>query len=89
MFSFQLSKAQCTSQGAFSGSIFSDDNATGVYTFNTPSNAAASDNNRTFAAALIGLLSGTTHYLKATSFGFSIPSSANICGIELQIEKSA
>jgi len=87
--SFQLSKAQCSSQGAFSGSIFSDDNATGVYTFNTPSNAAASDNNRTFAAALIGMLSGTTHYLKATSFGFSIPSSANICGIELQIEKSA
>ena len=87
--SFQLSNAQCSGQGAFSGSIFSDDNATGVYTFNTPSNAAASDNNRATAAAVIGLFSGNTHYLKATSFGFSIPGTANICGIEVQIEKSA
>jgi hypothetical protein len=88
-FPFQLSKAQCSSQGALSGSVFSDDNATGVYTFSSPSNAAVSDNNRTTAAATIGLFSGNTHYLKATSFGFSIPGNANICGIEVQIEKSA
>ena len=89
IYSYLPSAAQCSSEGAFSGSIFSDDNSVGVYSFNTPSNAAVSDNNRTVAASLIGLLSGTTHYLKATSFGFTIPAAANICGIEVQVEKSA
>ena len=87
-YSYQI-QAQCSSQGALSGTVFSDDNSTGVYTFNTPSDAIASDNDRAFAASLIGLLSGNTHYLKASSFGFSIPSQAVICGIEVEIEKSA
>jgi len=87
--SFHSLKAQCSSQGALSGSAFSDDNAVGNFSFSNPSNAAASDNSRATAAALITLLSGTTHYLKASDFGFTIPSSATICGIEVQVEKSA
>jgi hypothetical protein len=82
--------AQCITAGPFSGSVFSDDNSIGgSFAFSSPGNAAASDNNRASASALLSVFSGNTHYLKATDFNFSIPASAIICGIVVEVEKSA
>lgn len=82
-------KAQCQSQGPLSATVFSDDNATGVYAFGSPSSAASSDDNRASASAIISVLSGNTHYLKVTGFNFSVPATAGICGILVEVEKSA
>lgn len=82
-------QAQCTSMGAFSGTSFSDDNSVGVYAFSSPSSLGSSDNARATAAAIIGVLSGNTHYLKSAGFGFAIPGLATICGISVEVEKSA
>lgn len=80
--------AQCNSSGPLSGSAFLDDNTIGVFAFSSPANAAASDNNRATASALISVLTGDTHYLEATGFGFSIPAYSTICGIVVEVEKS-
>jgi hypothetical protein len=78
-----------TSSGPFSGSVFSDDNTIGVYTINSPGNAATSDNNDASASAILSLFTGNTHYLKTTGFGFAIPANAGITGIVVEVEKSA
>lgn len=77
------------STGPLSGSVFTDDNVIGVYTFGSSGNADASDNNRASASAILSVLSGDTHYLKASGFGFSIPAGCLIKGIFVEIEKSA
>lgn len=72
-----------TSSGPRSGGTFADDSTVGSVAWTNPGNAAASDNARasaTFADAI-------THYLKATNFGFSIPSST-VKGIKVEIERS-
>ena len=89
LFPFQFSFAQYSTQGPLSGSVFSDDNSTGDFSFSSPGNAVSSDNSRSTASALLTLLNGDTHYLKVTGFGISIPSLATITGIKVEIEKSA
>jgi hypothetical protein len=87
--SFTLS-AQCYPTGWQNATSFSLENiAGGDYNFSTPSNAQVSDNSRSSASALISILTGTTHYLKATGFNFNIPSYASICGVTVEIEGRA
>lgn len=66
-----------------SPATLADDNAVGSAEWDTPANAGASDDVRTTASG------GTTHYLKATNFGFSIPAAATITGVRVTIERSA
>jgi hypothetical protein len=66
-----------------------DDGVYGNLVFANPQMATPSDNNRATASALLSLLTGRTHYLKASGFGFSIPTDASICGIQVEIEKRA
>lgn len=73
------------SQGPNSPGTLADDGSVGSTAWSNPTNAAASDDSR----ATCGGVSGPSHYLKATNFGFSIPSSATIVGIEVSIERSA
>ena len=87
--SYQFTLAQYSTQGPLSGSTFSDDNSVGNFSFGSPGNVVTSDNNRSSASALLTLLYGDTHYLKATGFGFSIPALASVTGIKVEIEKSA
>ena len=89
LFSFQFSFAQYSTQGPLSGSVFSDDNSIGDFSFSSPGNAVSSDNSRSSASALLTLLNGNTHYLKVTGFGISIPLLATVTGIKVEIEKSA
>lgn len=60
-----------------------DDSAVGTITWTTPENADDSDD--TYATAAVG----TSHYLKATNYGFNIPTSATITGVRVSIERSA
>jgi hypothetical protein len=82
-------KSQCSNSGAKNGSIFSSDNSIGGFPFGSPANAGLSDGNLSAASATISLFSGNTEYLKATGFGLPIPNGASICGIKVEVEKSA
>ena len=73
------------SQGPDSALNFINDASIGAYAWNNPNSACCSDNN--YAIAGVVGSGGVTNYLKATAFGFSIPSNASICGIEMKVER--
>lgn len=74
------------SAGPRSGGTFADDSAVGTLTWSNPGNAAASDDSR--AVVTFGVSTSTSHYLKATNFGFSIPAGAVIDGVLVEVERS-
>ena len=72
--------------GAISPQTMADDSSTGDVAWSNPDNAKVSDN--VYATCYDGSGDASTgHYLKATNFGFSIPSGATINGILVEIEK--
>ena len=73
------------SQGPNSGGTFADDSSIGTIAWSNVNNAASSNDVYAVASAPSII---DTHYLKATNFGFSIPSGATISGIEVRIERS-
>lgn len=83
-------QAQCTSSGPLSpGSAASVSFGGSDFNFNDAANIFSSDNSRATSTGLINLFNGETEYLQATNFGFSIPTTAIICGIVVEAEKSA
>ena len=64
-----------------------DDDTSGTETWSDPTNAAASDDS--YATNSRSGTSVQTHRLKATNFGFSIPTGATIEGIEVSVERKA
>ncbi|MCA9390188.1 DUF2341 domain-containing protein, partial [candidate division WWE3 bacterium] len=60
----------------------------GTYTWTNPNDAASSNDVNAYVYKSPPGLGFTSYYLKATDFGFSIPSSATIDGIEVNVEKS-
>ena len=81
---------QCTASGPLSPATTFTSNYPGSnFSFSDPGNISSSDNSRATAAGLVSLFVGNTDYLEATNFGFAIPTSAIICGIQVDIEKSA
>ncbi len=82
--------AQCSSSGNKNPTTATDVSFTGSsFAFSNPDYSLISDNNRATASAVLALLTGQTNYLQTTNFNFAIPSKASICGIELQIQRSA
>lgn len=75
------------SEGPNSPGTMADDAAVGTLTWSNPDNAKVSDSS--YASALVISSVGITHYLKATNFGFTIPSGATIDGILVEIERKA
>ena len=82
-------KAQCFSLNPHDANTLVNDASYGTIAFTDPAYAQLSDANRATASVTPSELTGTTNYLKATDFGFSIPPSSSICGIIVEIEKSA
>ena len=72
--------------GGLSPGTVADDSAHGFSAWSNPGNAAASDDTYATCSLVTGMAS---HYLKATNFGFAIPSGATIEGIILEVEKKA
>lgn len=82
--------AQCTNTGAHSAGTAASTSFPGSnFSFDNPGNIFSSDNSRASSAGLVTLFTGETEYLFATNFGFSIPPAAIICGIVVEVEKSA
>ncbi len=82
-----LSKGQCIASAVRNASAAVNDATVGTIAFTSPGNISSSDNSRAEADALAVLFSGSTQYLKATGFGFSIPSYSSICGVVVEIER--
>ncbi|MDP2598346.1 MAG: hypothetical protein Q8P49_00780 [Candidatus Liptonbacteria bacterium] len=63
-----------------------DDNATGTLSWSNPSNVTSSDDQ--YATTAVLPPSNTpSNYLKATDFGFSIPTEATVAGIVVEVER--
>jgi hypothetical protein len=70
------------------GTVVDDDSyAFGSRAWSNPGNAAASDDARATVAST-GAGAQSSHYLKATDFGFGIPTGATVDGIVVEIEAS-
>lgn len=80
---------ECTmlSQGPKSPSTLADDASFGTIVWTNPSNASSSDN--VYAEATTGSDGVNSHYLKATNFGFSLPTNAIIRGILVEVERQS
>ena len=72
------------SEGPRDPGTMADDNTIGTLAWANPDNAKLSDNNYTNIAFTAP--AATSHYLKATNFGFSIPTGATIDGVLVEIE---
>lgn len=72
-------------QGPNSPGTAADDATVGTLAWSNPDNIKVSDN--VYASASTSTVPFTTHYLKATNFGFSIPAGATINGILVEIER--
>lgn len=72
--------------GPNAGGTFASDSALGSIAWTSATNAIVSDNIYATSVLLLGQI---TNYLKATNFGFSIPSDATITGITVKIERSS
>ena len=75
------------SQGPLSGGTFADDATVGTVAWTNPSNAGASDDVYAVVVLTVAGSQLVSHYLKATNFGFSIPTGATINGIVVEIER--
>lgn len=73
------------SQGPNAPGTAADDAAVGTRSWSTTSNVFVEDGNT--AAAGSNFPNQTTHYLKATNFGFSIPTGATIDGVIVEIKR--
>lgn len=83
-------QAQCTASGPNSPATSSNVPFAGSdYSFNNPLNALFNDGSNAVAASILSFSSKQTDYLQAQGFGFSIPTAATICGIEVNVVKSA
>ncbi len=70
--------------GPNNGATFVDDASVGTVAWNNPGNVQTSNN--VYADA--GFSIGTSHYLKATNFGFNIPFS-DVKGIQVDVERNS
>lgn len=71
-----------SSIGPLSPGTMADDATVGSVSWSNPDNAKVSDN----VYATVNLATGASHYLKATNFGFSIPTGATIDSILVEVE---
>jgi len=76
-------KSISTNTGATSPGTMADDATIGTVAWSNPDNAKVSDD---VYATAGDLYDTTSHYLKATNFGFSIPTGATINGILVEVE---
>ncbi|MFA5932253.1 MAG: dockerin type I domain-containing protein [Candidatus Paceibacterota bacterium] len=81
-----VSKAEATTSGPNNPVIGTDDSSVGTISWSNPGNIISSNNSNATASLNDNQIS---HYLKATNFGFAIPSGATINGITVEVEKKS
>lgn len=77
---------QCTSTGANSPTSAANNVSIGSVPWGGTGNTTTSNNSRATATSLI--LGDVSNYLVCTGFNFDIPTTAVICGVRVEIEKS-
>lgn len=73
-----------TTLGPNSPATGADDASVGTLAWSNPDRVVASDDSKSSAVSTATV---TTHYLKATNFGFSVPAGATIDGVTVEIER--
>lgn len=82
--------AQCTSNSSLNASGGANNSSLGSISWGGMTNIGSSDNGYCSAGSLLGILaSANTQYLYVTGFGFNLPSSATICGMQVSVERNA
>lgn len=82
--------AQCLPTGATSPSTVTNNASTGSLSWSNLSNALTPNGAYASCGTLLGVLgSAQTNYITAWNYGFSIPTTATVCGIEVRIERNA
>lgn len=77
------------SQGPNSPGTAVDDSSVGTLAWTNPTNAEVSDGIYATATNPVSGTPAVTHYLKVTNYGFSIPTTASINGILVQVQRKA
>ena len=86
----QDSDGQCSVTGSRVGSSFSNNTSVGSFSWSSVVNVALSDNVPASNGIALGVLvTKNTNYLVVQNFGFAVPSTASICGVEVTIERKA
>jgi len=85
-FPTKIRQAQAASSGPLYASAAVDDAGIGALTWTNPGYATTSNDQK--ASVVLTKNSGVSHYIKATGFGFSIPTDAHIDGIVVEWEKA-
>ncbi|HEX4371906.1 MAG TPA: T9SS type A sorting domain-containing protein [Puia sp.] len=81
---------QCTAAGPSNGNSFGNDATTGSFTWSNTANAKTSNSQYASAGIFLSALSSiNSQYLTAENFGFNIPSTASICGIQVSVQHVA
>lgn len=73
-----------TTLGPNSAGTGADDATVGTLAWSNPDRVVASDDSKANASSTANV---TTHYLKATNFGFTVPVGATINGITVEVER--
>lgn len=82
--------AQCLPTGATSPSTITNNTLTGSLSWSNLSNALTSNGAYASCGTLLGVLgSAQTNYITAWNYGFMIPTTATVCGIEVRIQRNA
>ena len=83
---FQTNSGSSGPTGPNSAGTGADDSSVGTVAWTNPGNITSSNDSDASIAILGSSL--ISHYLKATNFGFSIPTTATIDGITVEVERS-
>jgi len=90
IFSNSNAFSQCAPTGATPASTITNNSATGSLGWSNLLNGLSSNNSYISCGTLLGILaSAQTNYIQSSGYGFAIPSTATVCGIEVRVERNA
>ncbi len=82
--------SQCVPTGATYPSTVTNNGSTGSLSWSNLVNGISSNNSYISCGTLLGVLaSAQTNYIQTSGYGFAIPSTATVCGIEVRVERNA
>lgn len=82
--------SQCVPTGATIPSTVTNNSATGSLGWSNLLNGLSSNNSYISCGTLLGVLaSAQTNYIQSSGYGFAIPATATVCGIEVRVERNA
>lgn len=81
---------QCVPTGGAMPSTVTNNSSTGSLGWSNLLNGISSNNSYISCGTLLGILaSAQTNYIQSSGYGFAIPATATVCGIEVRVERNA